>query len=401
MKIPKLLKKILNIVNKQLKKDIINQYGLPLKVKYCIKCTVSNQRPRITFDKSGICSACNFKKIKDNIDWKKREEQLALLLDKHRKTDGGYDVIVPCSGGKDGSFVAHQLKSVYRMNPLCVTWSPIKSTEIGLKNLNSFINSGFNHILGKANPKVMRQLTKLSFEYLGDPFQPFIYGVSNFPLRIALSYDVRLIMYGENSEVEYGGDMKNSLSPIKNISENNYLCFSGIPPEFWLKHKLSNTDIYPFLAPEYNIIKKKKIEQHYFGYYKFWDPQENYYYAKTNTGFEPNPERTQGTYSKYASLDDELDGFHYYLAYIKFGIGRATSDSAHEIRDNKINREEGVELVRRYDNEFPSKYFDIFLNYCGITEGEFNTIIDSWRSDHIWKKNNNKWELRYPIWEDN
>jgi hypothetical protein len=245
----------------------------------------------------------------------------------------------------------------------------------------------------------MRQLTQLSFEHLGDPFQPFIYGVSNFPLRIALSYDVQLIMYGENSEVEYGGDMKNSLSPLKNIKENNYLCFSGIPPEFWLKHKLGRADIYPFLTPEYSIIKKKQIEQHYFGYYKYWDPQENYYYAQKNTGFEPNPERTQGTYSKYASLDDELDGFHYYLAYIKFGIGRATSDSAHEIRDNKITREEGVELVRRYDHEFPSKYFDTFLDYCDITKDDFNTIIDSWRSDHIWKKNNNKWELRYPIWD--
>ena len=138
---------------------------------------------------------------------------------------------------------------------------------------------------------------------------------------------------------------------------------------------------------------------HFYGYYKFWDPQENFYYAQKHTGFSVNEERTEGTYSKYASLDDKLDGFHFYLAFIKFGIGRATSDSAHEIRDEKITREEGIALVKKYDDEFPNKYYKLFLEYCDMDESEFNEIIDSWRSDHIWKKVNNKWMLKKPIWE--
>ncbi len=137
----------------------------------------------------------------------------------------------------------------------------------------------------------------------------------------------------------------------------------------------------------------------FYGYYKFWDPQENFYYAQKHTGFSVNEERTEGTYSKYASLDDKLDGFHFYLAFIKFGIGRATSDSAHEIRDEKITREEGIALVKKYDDEFPNKYYKLFLEYCDMDESEFNEIIDSWRSDHIWKKVNNKWMLKKPIWE--
>ena len=137
---------------------------------------------------------------------------------------------------------------------------------------------------------------------------------------------------------------------------------------------------------------------YFFGYYKFWDPQENFYYCQKNTGFQINPDRTEGTYSKYASLDDKLDGFHYYLMYIKFGIGRATSDSAHEVRDGKITREEAQYLVAKYDQEFPKKYFKLFLNFCGISKSDFEKIIDSWRSPHIWRKEKNQWHLKNTVY---
>ena len=123
-------------------------------------------------------------------------------------------------------------------------------------------------------------------------------------------------------------------------------------------------------------------------------PQENYYYAAEHTGFRANPERSEGTYSKYASLDDQLDGFHYYLAFIKFGIGRATSDTAHEIRDGHLTRDEGVQLVRKYDGEFPKKHFETFLDYCDMTEDYFHDIVDSWRASHLWERVGSEWVLR-------
>ena len=114
------------------RKDVINIYNLPKDVKFCKKCTISNQRPRITFDSNGVCSACNFNEFKRvGIDWKKRENELEKLLDLNRSNDGSYDCIIPCSGGKDGSYVAHQLKNKYGMNPLCVTWSPLRYSKIG------------------------------------------------------------------------------------------------------------------------------------------------------------------------------------------------------------------------------------------------------------------------------
>ncbi len=381
------------------KKNIIERYNLPKEIIYCKKCTISNQRPRISFDEKGVCSACNFSKFKKNIDWRSREIELQKLCDKYRKNTGEYDVIVPCSGGKDGSFVAHQLKTKYGMSPLCVTWAPMVYTDLGRRNLDNFVQSGFNHVLGTSNPEITKKLTYLSFRELGDPFQPFIYGQANFPLFMAIAYDVKLIMYGENGEVEYGGDMKNAYIPTRTIKDYNKHYFSGVSPEFWEKYNIFQKDLYPFKGPDENKVIKNKIEMHFLGYYKFWDPQENFYYAKNNCNFSVNDERTEGTYSKYASLDDKLDGFHYYLAFIKFGIGRATSDSAHEVRDEKITRDEGIALVKKYDSEFPEKYYELFLEYCDIDEKEFIEIVDSWRSDHIWVKKNNQWILRKPIWE--
>lgn len=382
------------------KRNVIKQYNLPKEVKYCKKCTISNQRPRITFDEDGVCSACNYAEYKrSKVDWALREQELIDLCNKHRKNDGSYDVIVPCSGGKDGSFVAHQLKYKYGMNPLTVTWAPLLATEIGRKNLDAFIHSGFDHILGTPNPQITRKLAQLAFKYLGDPFQPFIYGQTNFPMKMAVQHNVSLIMYGENGEVEYGGDMKNAFRPTREIQDHDKHYFSGMPPEFWAEHGMSLADLKPFMAPSFSQIQANNTEIHFLGYYKFWDPQENYYYCKEHTGFNPNTERSEGTYSKYASLDDQIDGYHYHLGFIKFGIGRTTSDAAHEIRDGKITREEGIALVKKYDGEFPRKYLQKFLEYVQISEDEFFEVIDSWRSEHLWENKNGVWKLKHTIYE--
>ena len=205
------------------KHDVINKYSLPQAVKFCSRCVMSNQRPRITFDENGVCSACNFSDEKKLFDWDLREKELIELCDQHRKSNGEYDVIVPCSGGKDGSFVAHQLKYKYNMNPLTVTWAPLIPTPIGQKNLRSFIQSGFTNLLGTPDGQVVKKLTRLSTKFLGDPFQPFIYGQTNFPIQIAVNFNISLVMYGENGEVEYGGDMSTAYKPNKDLINQDKL----------------------------------------------------------------------------------------------------------------------------------------------------------------------------------
>lgn len=382
------------------KKDTITMYNLPTEVRYCKKCTISNQRPRITFDEEGVCSACRFAEYKDSkVDWIQREKELKDLCDRFRRNDGYFDVIVPFSGGKDSGSVAHKLKYKYGMHPLTVTWSPHLYTDPGWMNLQSGIHvGGLDNILGSPNGHTHRKLTKLAFEILGDPFQPFIYGQTNFPLAIAANFNIPLLMYGENGEVEYGGDMKNAFIPTRDYrTDHRKHYFSGIAPEDMVQYGIEKNELVPYMAPPVERLEAIGAEVHFFSYYEKWIPQENYYYCVENTGFKALPNRNEGTYSKYASFDDRLDGFHYYLAFIKFGIGRATSDTAHEIRDGHLTREEGVKLVQKYDGEFPAQHFKEFLEYCSITEEYFREIIDSWRSDHLWQRVNGEWKLKHQI----
>lgn len=391
-------------VRGNLEKQIIK---LPEVVKLCKRCGYSNQRPRIIFNEEGICSGCLNNNYKNTIDWDLREKELIELLDSHRKNDGSFDVIVPSSGGKDSGYVAHQLKYKYGMHPLTVTWSPLEYTEIGRKNLQSFINSGFQNVLCTPNGKFQRKLARLCFEELGDAFHVFVLGQISFPFHMAVKHNVSLIFYGENGEAEYAGDPKYFDKPYKPVEEFVTHFFKGVTfrelLEYGIKNKtyftkddFDESDLMFYEPPQIEEMKRIGIVgKHFFSYYKKWVPQENYYYVVENMGFKANPERTEGTYSKYASLDDKMDGMHYFLRYIKFGLGRTIEDAAHEIRDGHLTREEGLALIKKYEGEFPKKYFHDFLNYLDISEEHFWEVIDSWRLPHIWKQEDGEWKLKF------
>lgn len=384
---------------------------LPAEVIFCKKCVLSNQRPRTEFDEEGVCSACHYTEEKEHkIDWKTREKELVTLLNKHRSKNGSYDVIVPSSGGKDSGIVAHQLKYKYGMHPLTVTWAPFIYTDIGWKNYLAFKDiGGFDNLLCFPDGKLHRKLARITFELKGDAWEPFAYGQLRYPFHIALKFRVPLIFWGENGEVEYGGSVRNKNKPHESIEEAEYLYYKGTGIDkiikeglklgFLTKEDIKQTDFMLYKAPPLAEIKKLCIERHWFSYYHKWIPQENYYYAAEHTGFEANPEgHTESTYSKYASIDDKMDGFHFYLGFIKFGLGRATRDASMEIRCGHITREEGVALVKRYDAEFPSDYFQDFLDYLGINEKHFWEVIDRYRRPNIWKKVNGEWKLRHTVW---
>jgi N-acetyl sugar amidotransferase len=396
-------------------------YGLPPEVKFCTKCVMSNQRPTSTvefkhtknskkttmnFDENGVCDACRTAEIKDNIDWGMREEELIQLLDKHRKNDGSYDCLVPGSGGKDSAYQAHVLKYKYNMNPLTVTWPPILYTDYGLKNWRNWLDSGFDNISFYRNGKVMKLLTKLSIENLLHPFQTFILGQKNLAPKIAAKYGINLIFYGEN-EAEYGNPIADNMSSLRDKSYHSFdnledIYLAGVSfKELIEKHDVRLSDLMAFLPPKKEEIEKANIEVHYLGYYLKWTPQEVYYYAVENTGFKARPYRTQGTFSKYSGIDDKIDDLHFYTTFIKFGIGRATYDASQEIRNNHITREEGISLVKRFDGEFPDRYFNEIMDYLDIDPDYFkNELVDRFRSPHLWgKSESGEWQLRHNVWK--
>ena len=381
------------------KVDIGTRYDLPQEVRFCKRCVMSNQRPRIVFNDEGICYACLYSDHKhNNIDWESRENELIELCDKHRSRNGSYDVIVPSSGGKDSSIVAHQLKFQYGMHPLTVTWSPNIYTAIGWDNFQGLIRSGLDNVMGSPNGGALRKLMKAATIELGDPFQPFIYGQYNFPMRVAVEKGIKLIFGGENTEAEYSGNPEAWDVKAHSVDDLDRLFFSNIGLNTWLEKGFTSQELALFLAPDIAILREMGISRQFYGYYKKWIPQENFYYAAKNTNFKSNPDgRSEGTYSKYASLDDQIDGFHYYFMLLKFGIGRATSDAAHEVRDGHITREEAVALIRRYDTEFPAKYFQVFLDFLDINESEFWGMCERWRNDNLWEKKGNDWTLKTQV----
>jgi N-acetyl sugar amidotransferase len=394
-------------------------YGLPSEIKFCTRCVISNQRPSsviefkntgaepkptIEFDEHGVCSACHFADKKDHeIDWEAREHELKVLCEKYRSRNGSYDCVIPGSGGKDSVFTTHILKYRYGMNPLTVTWSPHKYTQIGWQNFQSWINAGFDNILYSPNGKVHRLLTRLAFENLCHPFQPFIIGQRLIGPRFAARMGIPLIFYGEN-QAEYGNNIKENDRPTMDTAFYSQtpnladLYLGGVSARDLIdKHGVRATDLNPYMPVEGSLLQNIGAEVHYLGYYLKWDPQENYYYCAEHTDFQANPERTQGSYSKYSSIDDQIDPLHYFTTYIKFGIGRATYDAAQEVRTHKITREEAVALVQRFDHEFPSTYFPMILEYMGITEERFWEVINKARSPHLWSKENGEWMLRHKI----
>lgn len=395
-------------------------FGLPQEVKFCSKCVISNQRPNSTiefkskgsdkkvvieFNEENVCSACAYNEQKmKNIDWEERDQMLKVLCDRYRRNNGDYDVIVPGSGGKDSAYTAHILKYKYGMNPLTVTWAPHMYTDIGWENFTNWMHvGGLDNLLYTPNGKLHRLLTKLAFKNLLHPFQPFIVGQRLIGPSIAKKYGVDLVMYGEN-QAEYGNKIEENISPKM---DDTFFSSDKIDEirlggeriiDIINEYGFKKGDFKPYIPLTSNEINESNIEVHYLGYYLKWDPQECYYYAVDNTGFKANTERTQGSYSKYSSIDDKIDPFHYFTTYIKFGIGRATYDAAQEIRNDKITREEGIQLVKKYDSEFPDKYFKEFLNYIDFSEEEFWEIINQNRSPHLWQEFGGNWKLKKTIY---
>lgn len=413
-------------------------YGLPRDVRFCARCVISNQRPNstvefkhtrastkttIAFDAEGVCDACRVAERKAQIDWESRDAQLRELCDRHRRHDGRYDCLVPGSGGKDSFYAAHVLKHRYGMHPLTVTWAPHIYTEWGWRNFQSWIHAGFDNELATPNGRVHRLLTRLAVENLLHPFQPFIFGQKALAPMMAVLHDIPLVFYGEN-EAEYGNpigdteDARRSYDYFTAQDEADIYLGGTSVADLKAHFGLDGADLNPYIPANPDDLAAKEVEVHYLGYYLRWHPQACYYYSVEHGGFQASPERTPGTYSKYNSIDDRIDDFHYFTTMVKFGIGRATYDAAQEIRSGDIEREEGIALVRRFDGEWPERFADEIFRYLSIPEREFPeasrmfeqpvmdreyfmNLADSFRSPHLWRIVDGKWELRHTVWGGN
>ncbi len=346
-------------------------------------------RPRISFDKRGLCNACVWAEKKETLDWSSRESQLEKLLDTHRRADGSFDCVVPVSGGKDGSYVAHTLKTKWGMNPLSVTIKPPLPTELGEENLQSFIASGFPHLAISPDPEAMRTLNKQGFIDMGFPYYGWLVSITAAPVEIAARFGVDLLFYGEDGELEYGGSTETDTNPEIRVEYMKRVYLESGYDEVITNARLTPQQMQFFSFPTEEVLAGSSLKRFNWSYFENWDPYRNYLVAKEFCGLKEAEESNAGTFTNFAQNDQFLYALHTYLMYLKFGFGRANQDACIEVRRGAMDRDQAVELVRIYDGLYPEEYEAMYLDYFELTAQEFHSILNKWTNPDLFDVSEN------------
>jgi N-acetyl sugar amidotransferase len=366
-------------------------------LRWCSHCLAMSTRPRITFDAEGRCNACRWAETKKNIDWDLRLRELKELLDRHRRHDGSFDCLVPVSGGKDGSYVAYNLKHRFGMNPLAVTVSPALPLELGERNLRAFVNSGYNHISINPAYEAMRRLNKSGFIEMGFPYYGWLIAIHTAVIRVAIGFGIGLIFYGEDGEVEYGGSTETAKNPIYDTYYQKKIYLEGGYEKVLISCGLSEGELQFFRFPSDEIIRKSPIKLTHWSYFENWDPYRNYLIAKEYCGLKEADSSNAGTFTNFAQNDQALYALHAYLMYLKFGFGRANQDASIEVRRGAMDRQQAVNLVRLYDGHYPEEFVDLYLNYYQMTKAEFDATLDIHANPALFDKVDGHWTPKFVV----
>jgi N-acetyl sugar amidotransferase len=366
-------------------------------IRFCKTCLMPNTRPRIVFSEAGICNACLNAETRQKIDWAARRQEFLDLVEEHRRPGALYDCVIPWSGGKDSSYIAHRIKFEFGLNPLLVTFAPLVPTDIGMNNRRALLELGFDHVYVTPSPKIGRHLAQRFFIERGNPKVGWDAGINAVPVQVAVNYDIPLIFYAEHGESEYGGRvLRPDMLKIRDFTEvlEHQI---GDDPRNWLDDVVTGRDLAPYLYPPAEKLERAGVKALYFAYFFPWDVTENFDYIKQKIPFQLAPNgRSDGTFTGYDSLDDKIDNVYYYLQFIKFGFGRALRDACRQIYRGRLSREDALKHVRNYDDEFPHTYFDDVIDYLGMNREKFDAFIDMHRNEEIWEKSGNGWILRHP-----
>lgn len=366
-------------------------------LKWCSTCLNMSTRPRITFDEKGRCNACVWNEKKKSMDWSVRQEELEALLAKHKRTDGGFDCVVPVSGGKDGSYVAYNLKHKYGMNPLAVTVTPALALPLGNENLKAFIESGYNHIQISPDHEAMRVMNKSGFIEMGFPYYGWLIAIQAAVVRLTVNLGINLIFYGEDGEVEYGGSSETNSKPVYDVEYMRKIYLEGGHDKVLSRSGLPDSSLNFFRFPSQEALDKSQLEIAHWSYFEPWDSYRNYLIAKEHCGLKEADSSNTGTFTNFSQNDQALYALHTYLMYLKFGFGRATQDAGIEVRRGAMSRDQAVNLVRLYDNHYPEEFHALYLDYYQMSPEEFDAVLDRWANRALFEKIDGRWMPKFMV----
>lgn len=357
-------------------------------IKYCKRCVMPDTKPDLYLDEEGVCNACRSYENRQEIDWDSRHQELVHVLDKYRSKDGSHwDCIVPVSGGKDSTYQVVRMLQL-GMNPLCVTATTCDLSEIGRRNIENIKRLGVDYVEFSPNPLIRRKLNRIGLTQVGDISWPEHSGIFTIPVRAAVQYGVPLIVWGENSQNEYGGPAAASENNVLNrrwleefggllgLRVSDLIGFEGIEK----KHLI------PYTYPTDEELQRVGVTGIFLGYYLPWDGYSNALLSQAY-GFTTLQTTVEGSIVNYENLDNHQTGIHDYFKFLKFGFSRGSDIASLHIRRGRITREDGIEIVRRHDGKFPWTYLgkplEKILDPLEMTVDEFVKICDSFTNKKI------------------
>jgi N-acetyl sugar amidotransferase len=358
----------------------------------------------LEFDHEGVCTGCRVHDQKRRIDWESRREELAEVFAQNRSRDGSnYDCIIPVSGGKDSHFQTYVVTQVFGLKPLLVTYHGNNYLPVGLRNLRNLRERfGCDHIFFSPSPQALIKLNRLCFRMMGDMNWHGHCGIFTYPVQVAVKERIPLIIWGEHGFADLGG-----MYSLRDRIE--------MTAKFRLEHAqrgydwhdmiedtegLTEQDLLWAKYPSDADLAEVGVRGIYLGNYIDWEANSQTEQMVNDWGFEESPEPFERTYRTMSNLDDmHENGIHDYLKYVKFGYGRGTDHSSKDIRAGKMTREEGIEMVRRYDHVKPRKDLERWLDYVGMSEEEFDETADTFRDPRVWVRDDSGAWIKDSIWE--
>lgn len=359
---------------------------------FCVECVLPDTKPDLQFDESGRCSACSNFRARATIDWEGREAEFVKILSNSRESSqSAYDCVIPVSGGKDSTYQVLKLLDL-GANPLAVTATTCDLTPVGQRNIENIKNLGVDHITVSPNPVIRRKLNRIGLERVGDIAWPEHVGIFTAPVRVAVQFGISLIVWGENSQNEYGGPEQAVDAKLLNrrwLEEFGGLLglrVSDLPDG----SDIAANNLYPYTYPSESELTAAKLSGVFLGHFFPWDGLSNYLVSQAH-GFESYGKKIEGSMVDYENLDNFQHGIHDYFKFLKFGFGRATDIASLHVRRGRISRKDACQIVAGSEGKFPWSYLgkplEEILSPLHLDIDAFQKICDSFTNKKLFEIN--------------
>jgi len=360
--------------------------------RYCIRCILPEDRPGVLLDAEGVCRGCRNAEAKRRIDWSERSAAFDRVVEHARSRAASYDCVIPVSGGKDSFWqVASCLERGLR--PLCVTYAVPGRTELGTRNLCRLLELGVDHLELRIDPHVERLFVERAFRKTGIPGLVSHMAIYRWPLRVAVTHDIPLVIYGENSAFEYGSEDDRLVGEAVDARWlERFGVTAGTTAQDWADDDLPLRRLAAFLPVDEAVLAERGTRAVFLGYYLPWDPQGSLRVA-LHHGFQPRAEGARVGHYDYVNIDDDMIGVHHHPKWHKFGITRTWDTLSMEIRNGRMTREEAIAHLRARGDETPWDDIAVFCDYLGISQRDYFSVVEGFRNASLWTRRDRRWVI--------